>query len=108
MQNVADIGQKHRAQDLGTNLRLYDDKAMAKVADALAAVTSSLLPTVMILVLYFVQTILWRLVLMIVFTAVFSAVLTVFTNAKRIEVFSATAAFAAVEVVFIGSTANAC
>ncbi|KAK1836890.1 hypothetical protein QBC39DRAFT_326316 [Podospora conica] len=45
--------------------------------------------------------------MMIVFTAVFAATLALVTNAKRVEIFSATAAFAAVEVVFIGSTGGA-
>lgn len=94
-------------QDLGNNLRVYDDKKITVVADALAAVISSLLPTVMILVLFFVHDMLWRLGLLIIFTAIFSASITVFTNAKKIEVYSATAAFAAVEVVFIGSTSSA-
>lgn len=47
-----------------------------------------------------------RIGLVIVFTVVFSTALTVLTGAKKIEVFSATAAFAAVEVVYIGSTAG--
>lgn len=94
-------------QDLGNDLRVYDDKKISIVADAGAAVISSLLPTVMILVLYFVHSMLWRLGLLIIFTAIFSTSIAVFTNAKKIEVYSATAAFAAVEVVFIGSTAIA-
>lgn len=98
--------QDSRMQDLGNNLRVYDDKKITVVADALAAVISSLLPTVMILVLFFVHDMLWRLGLLIIFTAIFSASITVFTNAKKIEVYSATAAFAAVEVVFIGSTSS--
>lgn len=91
---------------MGNNLRVYDDKKITVAADVLAAVISSLLPTVMILVLFFVHDMLWRLGLLIIFTAIFSASITVFTNAKKIEVYSATAAFAAVEVVFIGSTSN--
>lgn len=72
----------------------------------LSVVLSSLLPTVMILALYFIQSMLWRIGAVIIFTAIFAVALTVFTNARKIEVYSATAAFAAVEVVFIGSTAN--
>lgn len=99
--------QDPKANELGRNLRLYDDRKITKIADVLAAVISSLLPTVMILVLYFVRSMLWRLGLLIIFTAIFSASITLFTNAKKVEVYSATAAFAAVEVVFIGSTAGA-
>ena len=70
------------------------------------AAVSATLPTAAILVVYFVQNMVHRIGLVIVFTVIFSAALTVLTGAKRIEIFSATAAFAAVEVVYIGSTAG--
>ncbi|KAI0901642.1 hypothetical protein F4806DRAFT_443956 [Annulohypoxylon nitens] len=95
-----------KPQDFGQNLRLYDDQKITRFADMLSVVLSSLLPTVMILALYFIQSMLWRIGAVIIFTAIFAVALTVFTNARKIEVYSATAAFAAVEVVFIGSTAN--
>lgn len=57
----------------------------------------------MVLVLYFVNSMLIRIGLVILFTTIFSVALALFTGAKKIEIFSATAAFAAVEVVFIGS-----
>lgn len=46
-----------------------------------------------------------RIGLVIIFTAVFLLTLSIFTEARKVEVFSATAAFTAVEVVFVGSTA---
>jgi hypothetical protein len=55
-------------------------------------------------VLYFVERMLTRIGLVILFTATFSVTLSLFTQAKKVEIFSATATFAAVEVVFIGST----
>ncbi|KAI0384842.1 hypothetical protein F5Y04DRAFT_277577 [Hypomontagnella monticulosa] len=93
-----------RSHEIGGSLNLYYHKYINRFANILVAILSSLLPTVMILVLYFINTILWRIGAVIIFTAVFSATLTIFTNAKKVEVYSATAAFAAVEVVFIGST----
>jgi hypothetical protein len=60
-----------------------------------------------ILALYFVNSMIHRIGLVIVFTTVFSVALALFTGAKKVEVFSATAAFAAVEVVYIGSTSGA-
>lgn len=61
----------------------------------------------MILALYSVSIMWVRLGMVVIFTAVFAAALSLFTDAKKIEVFSSTAAFAAVEVVFVGSTSNA-
>ena len=65
---------------------------------------SSLIPTLSILVLYFVKRQLVRLGLLIVFTTTFSLTLAWFTEARKVEIFSAVAAFAAVEVVFIGTS----
>jgi hypothetical protein len=47
-----------------------------------------------------------RIGLVIVFTTLFALSLALFTGARKVEIFSATAAFAAVEVVYIGSTAG--
>ncbi|SCO92216.1 uncharacterized protein FRV6_16344 [Fusarium oxysporum] len=47
-----------------------------------------------------------RIGLTVVFTILFAVILELFTNAKRVEIFAATATFAAVEVVFIGSALN--
>uniref|UniRef100_A0A0D2YEH8 DUF6594 domain-containing protein n=1 Tax=Fusarium oxysporum (strain Fo5176) TaxID=660025 RepID=A0A0D2YEH8_FUSOF len=47
-----------------------------------------------------------RIGLTVVFTVLFAVILELFTNAKRVEIFAATATFAAVEVVFIGSALN--
>ena len=75
-----------------------------KISKVIVGTWSSLLPTLAILVLYFVKSMLVRIGLVIVFTFMFSFVLSIFTGARNVEVFSATAAFAAVEVVFVGST----
>lgn len=101
-------GYAIQAEDklLGDKTRIYDEKRIARVGDAIVATFSAALPTVAILVLYFVKSMLNRIGLVVVFTSVFAAALAIFTNAKRIEIFSATAAFAAVEVVFVGSTSE--
>lgn len=39
------------------------------------------------------------------FSVLFSISLAIFTSAQRIEIFAATAAFASVQVVFVGGTA---
>ncbi|KAI0517497.1 hypothetical protein F5B22DRAFT_603218 [Xylaria bambusicola] len=106
---TAVIGRRTKSEDklLGRNIRIYDERKIARVGDAIVAIFSAALPTVAILVLYFVKSMLNRIGLVVVFTSIFAAALAIFTNAKRIEIFSATAAFAAVEVVFVGSTSGA-
>jgi hypothetical protein len=88
----------------GSDIRKYSEKRIAKVSNVFGAIISSILPTLVILVLYFVKRMVVRIGLVIVFTAVFSLALALLTAARKVEIFSATAAFAAVEVVFIGST----
>ncbi|KAI1324696.1 hypothetical protein F5Y16DRAFT_402109 [Xylariaceae sp. FL0255] len=84
----------------------YEEKKVAKIGDAFVATISAVLPTVVILVHYFMKSLVIRLGLVVIFTSAFAVALATFTNAKRIEIFSATAAFAAVEVVFVGSTSG--
>lgn len=60
----------------------------------------------MVLVLYYIRNMEVRIGLVIVFTTIFSVTLALFTGAKKAEILAATAAFAAVEVVFIGSVSG--
>ncbi|KAK5053171.1 hypothetical protein LTR84_002145 [Exophiala bonariae] len=91
---------------LDKGIRKYRNTRLLWLSNTINAALSSLRPTVMILVLYFVKRMLVRIGLVIVFTAIFSLALSTFIKATKIENFSATAAFAAVEVVFIGSTST--
>lgn len=88
-----------------------------------ATLLSSLLPVVSIVVLYLVHSMPARLGIIAAFTAGFSVVLSIITSASRIDNFAATAAyvspivrtifadtrysFAAVQVVFVGTSGNA-
>ncbi|KAH6664981.1 hypothetical protein B0J14DRAFT_661091 [Halenospora varia] len=81
----------------------YDEKRLERIASILCGVIASLLPILAILALYFVKRMLLRIGLTIIFTAVFSLTISLFTETSKVNVFAATAAFAAVEVVFIGS-----
>lgn len=86
------------------HIREYNDEKLQAVSDGITAALASLLPTLIILVLYFVKRMLVRIGLVIVFTTIFSVVMSFYPGAKKGEVFAAVAAFAAVEVVFIGTT----
>lgn len=64
-----------------------------RLSAGLAVVCASVLPVVAIAVLYSVVNTTHRLVAIGVFTALFSIALSVFTNGRAIEIFSATSAY---------------
>ena len=70
----------------------YDNRRLSSISNGVGVTFASLVPTVSVLVLYFVNDMLVRLGLLIVFTAFFSAALATFTSARKIEIFSAVAA----------------
>ncbi|KAH7400198.1 hypothetical protein BKA64DRAFT_744839 [Cadophora sp. MPI-SDFR-AT-0126] len=92
---------KHNAN---AKMGLIEYSGLKNTTKVLVTLLSSMLPALAVLALYFETHILKRIGIMIGMTFVFAAALTFGTSAKRIEIFAATAAFAAVEVVFIGST----
>jgi len=49
----------------------------------------------------------YQILTVFLFTMAFSASCSIFTQAKRLEVFAATAAYSAVLVVFLGNATNA-
>ncbi|KAI0384840.1 hypothetical protein F5Y04DRAFT_293134 [Hypomontagnella monticulosa] len=90
--------------DFRLERRLNRKNSTIRAADAFAALLLSGLITLVVAALFYIKRMELRLLAMLGFTIAFSVSLTVFTDAKKIEVYSVTAAFAAVEVVFIGST----
>ncbi|KAF2094721.1 hypothetical protein NA57DRAFT_45802 [Rhizodiscina lignyota] len=89
--------------DFAPNTVYYTDSKISSFAALIGAVIASLLPVLAIVVLYFVTEMGKRLGLVAAFTAVFSICLWFLTEGRLIEVFSATAAFSAVQVVFIST-----
>ena len=80
------------------------NKPYETAARVLAVLASTLIPSVAIVVLYFIQRLIIRIVTSILLSLVFSTTLAILTKARAAEIFASTAAFAAVQVVFIGST----
>ncbi|KAI1747191.1 hypothetical protein F4782DRAFT_535637 [Xylaria castorea] len=80
--------------------------AIIGAGDKFVTVISCLLITAPIVVLNFVTTTSLRLVLIVLFTLAFSLALAFMSDAKRKEIFAATAAFVAVQAVFIGTGGN--
>ncbi|KAF4629709.1 hypothetical protein G7Y89_g8437 [Cudoniella acicularis] len=100
-------GFKHKSWsqqvDAEAGIVFYEETKLTKYSKAVVTIIASLIPIVCIVVLYVLKSNGWRLGTMAFFTAAFAAILVIFTSAKEVEIFAGTAAFAAVEVVFIGS-----
>ncbi|KAF2685245.1 hypothetical protein K458DRAFT_486862 [Lentithecium fluviatile CBS 122367] len=101
------IGQhrknKYRIADEESQTVAYDESMVERGANLIATVLSSVLPLVAIVILNQSQDTQKRIYIAVGITAAFALILALSTNARRVEIFAATATFAAVEVVFIGS-----
>ena len=80
----------------------YDDQRLAVVGNVICTVLSSAIPSSSIVVLYYIQNMPIRLVLIIALSTLFALVMSFVAHDRRYEVFAATTAFAAVQVVFVG------
>lgn len=94
------------ASRFNNGIRTYHESAVYRFTSIVATALSSLLPVLAIVVLYIVQNMPARLGIIAGFSAGFSFLLSLITNADRVANFSATAAFAAVQVVFVGNNGN--
>lgn len=80
------------AVDPDSGIVEYEDTRITTISNTVGVIFASLVPTISVLVLYFIKNMLVRIGLLVVFTAVFSAALALFTSARKIEIFSAIAA----------------
>lgn len=94
----------YKTVDETASLTRLNQGLFSKVLMASSKVIASMLPVLVMIVLYTVNSVETRLGLTVMFSGLFSTLLLYFTSASLTEIFTATAAFAAVEVVFIGST----
>ena len=74
------------------SMAIYDDEVVLRYASHATTIVASSLPIVSTTVLYFVQNKNTRVILAAVFTFIFVACLVVFTQARRVEIFTAAAA----------------
>jgi hypothetical protein len=77
--------------DLESGLAVYSNETVLRYTSALSTILASLLPIASIVFLYFIHSMAARLGVISGFTLVFCSCLTMFTSAKRGEVFAATA-----------------
>ncbi|TVY33855.1 hypothetical protein LSUB1_G007853, partial [Lachnellula subtilissima] len=97
-------GRRRGPTDVENSACAYGENIVIRFADIIGTAIASLLPVLAVVVLYCVSEMLTRLVMVALFTVIFSLALVTTTKAKRIEIFAATAAFASVQVVFVGSS----
>ncbi|KAL1639640.1 hypothetical protein SLS58_007699 [Diplodia intermedia] len=82
-------------------LKGYEDGSVLRWTFFVASALASALPVVAIAILYCVPSVPARLGLIAVFSVLLSAAMATFTSARRVDVFAVSAAFAAVQVVFV-------
>ncbi|KAL0262920.1 hypothetical protein SLS55_001894 [Diplodia seriata] len=82
-------------------LKGYEDGSVLRWTFFVASALASALPVVAIAILYCVPSVAARLGLIAVFSVLLSAAMATFTSARQVDVFAVSAAFAAVQVVFV-------
>ncbi|KAH0566300.1 hypothetical protein GP486_000300 [Trichoglossum hirsutum] len=85
----------------------YPDEVVLAVADFLAAAISGLLPVLSIVTLYLLKNPVAKIGAIISLDIIFVLALIVTTKCRRVELFAATVAFSAVQVVFLATTSYA-
>jgi len=80
----------------------YDDGQFAILGNVICILLSSIIPSSSIVILFYLQSMRARLLLIIALSTLFSLTMSFVAQGRRYEVFAATAAFAAVLVVFVG------
>ncbi|KAI9697151.1 MAG: hypothetical protein M1820_007886 [Bogoriella megaspora] len=79
----------------------FEGSTLSRLTYIVTTALASLLPVASITVLYFINSPKLRLGFIAIFTVLLSISLALFTSAKRAEIFALTAAFSAVQVVFV-------
>ncbi|RHZ65491.1 uncharacterized protein CDV56_105129 [Aspergillus thermomutatus] len=95
------IGERIKPDDIETGTVYYDDDQIIRGTRIVSTVFSSVFPASSMLVLYVLNSMAARLVVIIVYNVLFSVLVGLMTRARRVEIFAASVAFAAVQVAFI-------
>ncbi|KAG7066448.1 hypothetical protein JMJ76_0000309 [Colletotrichum scovillei] len=92
--------QEDRSRTRG-KLNFTSDDRIRNFVRILAVIVSSVLPILSIVALYFIKSQIARLCTIVGFSALCSLALSVLTDARNAEIIATTAAYAAVQVVFV-------
>ncbi|KAJ9606847.1 hypothetical protein H2200_008857 [Cladophialophora chaetospira] len=82
----------------------YGFERFVLLGNILCILLATGIPSGSIVILYVVSSMLLRLLIIAIFCFLFACTMTFIVGARRVDVFSATAAFAAVQAVFVGGT----
>jgi len=100
------IGRFLHREEKGEHVQnsvIYREHAVSRVIRGIKTLVACMLPVVGIVVLYIVESPSTRLGVIAACTAFFSLTMSSFTSASMTDIFTATAAFSAVLVVFVGT-----
>jgi len=100
---VGHFFKKPDSSDIHKRTVHYSQAAITRFSAAVGTVVASMLLVGSVVVLYSLKSMEMRLLAIGLFTAGFSLGLCLLTNGRMVEIFSATAAFVAVQVVFVGT-----
>ncbi|KAL4913780.1 hypothetical protein BDW62DRAFT_213975 [Aspergillus aurantiobrunneus] len=90
-----------KAGDIETGPVYYDDEKIIRFTRITSTITSSMIPASSIVALYLIDDMATRLIIVFIYNICFSAILGLLAKARRVEVFAASTAFAAVQVAFL-------
>jgi hypothetical protein len=79
--------------EIGHGIYEYDNDILASLLRLFCTVIASMLPMCSVIIQYFVQEELTKLLLIVIASAVFAFALALMTNARMIEIFAATSAY---------------
>jgi len=89
-----------------SHISFFTPSRVWKISRFLTTIFAIFVLTVPVVALYYIETISSRLWAIIAFTTLFSSLLSLSTRSRNYEIFSATAAYCAVLVVFVGNIPN--
>ncbi|KAI0437240.1 hypothetical protein F4803DRAFT_539522 [Xylaria telfairii] len=95
------VNTEETARDGRAKIGRFNERAISVATSAITICLAAFLLIGSITGFYFVESDMVKLVLIAAFTSVFAMSLVLITNARRAEIFAATAAYAAVLVVFV-------
>ena len=95
------LSSEEKQEERQKGFTSFSDHRVRTTTRVVAVVLSSILPVLSIVILYYVHSTNIHIGLIIVFSTLFSGVVALVSDARNVEVMAATAAYAAVLVVFV-------
>lgn len=80
-----------------------NNRLFRTMADQISSFVATTLILISVITLHFVSSADAKLIIIVVFSLAFQGLVVLATDARRSEVFAATAAFVAIQVVYVGS-----